>query len=280
MFVIKAGTNTNYTLIKMYTKISGKYNNLNWDYLEISDMIINTRYDWVFISFPATDRKFPWAHEYDIIRLFIITTTFRSDVEALSWIKCNLTTKMLPVHFELIDSFCYSEIEVSESIDELIVKADNFDLLDFIHRVLDRSLLWYNPESSWPGDFKIILWDTSTNLKQDTNIRLKWVDRPEVEGVHFVSAEVYTHVFYKFQNLMKGIEKGEIYYNIKDLAKQAHEVLVKSMLLFFSKKVSSLDDINWERKMTEITKKEIDWCKTQLQKITKTKFNDSSNCAK
>ena len=58
-----------------------------------------------------------------------------------------------------------------------------------------------------------------------------------------------------------------MYYGIKDLSRQAHEVLLKSMELFFEhSKFSSLSEEAWERKLNEIAVKETDWCKVQLSK--------------
>lgn len=174
---------------------------------------------------------------------------------------------MSPYHLELIGTFCYPERHIAESIDELIENADHFHLLHFIYAVLDRSLLWFQPESCWPGDFRRILWKISSQLPPKRTMTLKMFEQPEVEGMYIVSHQHYTHVFYKFQNLVTGIEKGELYYNLKDLAKQAHEALIQSMLLLFSEKGTSLDEISWERKMSEIITHETNWCKDQLLKI-------------
>lgn len=250
----------------MYSETSRSYTHLTWVYLNIPEKFFHQRYDWVAISLPNEDRKYPWAHEYNIVRLFLFSRTFNTAMEASHWINSHLTTQLLPIHQELVDHFCYSESVYVESVDELIEKTVEADLLGFIHLVLERALLWYKPDSIWPGDFNRILWNTNKALKSIREFHLKLIDKPEIEGVYLESAEPYTHVFYKFQNLMNGIEKGELYYDIKDLAKQAHDALIQSMLLFFSKGVSALDEIAWERKMTQLTTKEMNWCKMLLFK--------------
>lgn len=251
----------------MYTEAANRYNHLNWEYLEISDDAMKSTYDWITISFPKNaDRKFPWAHEYDMTRLFLLCTTFTSSKEAKKWILDNVKKDLSPVHLSLIDSFCYSQVEIPESIDQLILNTDDDDLLYFILKVLERSLLWYNPESSWPGDFGRVMKVASKKLKNKTSMPLNYVDKPDVEGVDYASIESYTHVFYKFQNLVNGIEKGEIYYNIKDLSKQVHDALLLAMLSFFEPKFSSLNEERWERMMDEIAAKETDWCKAQISR--------------
>ncbi len=251
----------------MYFKAAKTYNSLNWNYLEISDEIIKSRYDWVNISFPSEDRKSPWAHEHNIIRLFLLCRTFSSKVKALRWIEEHLESGVLPIHLFLMNTFCYRENTTLESLDELIDRTYDNDLLNFIQISLDRSLLWHNPEPCWPSDFIAILRRADEILGKGTNQQLKWVDNPEVEGVDFVADENYTHVFYKFQNLINGIAKGELYYEIKDLSRQAHGALLKSMELFFEHRhiYSFLSQEAWERKLDEIALKETDWCKVQIQ---------------
>jgi hypothetical protein len=184
----------------------------------------------------------------------------------LKWIEDHLACDILPIHLSLMDIFCYSEDKILESIDELIDKTDDKDLLDFIQITLDRSLLWNRPEPSWPSYFMGILRYTDERLEKRTNQQLTWIDNPEVEGVDFVSGESYTHVFYKFENLINGIVKGELYYEIKDLARQAHDVLLKSMELFFEHGYISsyLSEEAWDRKLNEIALKETHWCKVQI----------------
>lgn len=248
----------------MYTLLSEKYNNSNWDYLNITNEIIDSRYGWVNISLPNTDRKFPWAHEYDMIKLFLVSRTFLSKVEAQNWLERNLTTSLLPVHISLLKVFCYSELEITQSIDELIDNSDNSELLDFIEIVLERSLLWNDPDPCWPGDFKRRVRITNEKRNNLSFLRLTKVDNPKIQGADFVSVADYTHVFYKFENLINGIEKGELYYSIKDLAKQVHDALLKSIILFFEYRISSLEDAEWERKLNQISIKETGWCRSQL----------------
>jgi hypothetical protein len=249
----------------MYFTASKIYNSSNWNYLTISDDILSCRYGWVNIYFPSEDRKFAWAHEHNMVRLFLLCRTFPSKGKALKWIEDHLVSDLMPIHLSLIDKFCYSENRILESIDELIDQTNDNDLLNFIQIALDRSLLWHTPEPCWPSSFMGILRCTDEKLKKATSRQLKWVDTPEVEGVDFVSGENYTHVFYKFQNMINGIVKGELYYGIKDLSRQAHEVLLKSMELFFEQSnFSSLDEEAWERKLDEIANKETEWCKVQI----------------
>lgn len=260
----------------MYFRASAIYNSSNWNYLDISYEKLNSRYGWVTISFPGEERQFPWAHEYNMVRLFLLCRTFASKEQALRWIEDHLTSDIMPIHLSLMDLFCYSENKILESIDELIAKTDDNDLLTFIQIVLDRALLWYRPEHSWPSTFLWMLRCTDEGLKKAISQPLKWVNNPPVEGVDFVTGENYTHVFYKFKNLINGIVKGELYYEIKDLSRQAHEVLLKSMELFFENafifSYSPLSEEAWERKLKDIAMKETDWCKVQIQKIIENKI--------
>ncbi len=259
----------------MYCKASAIYTSSNWHYLDISDEILKSRYAWVTISFLGEARKFPWAHEYNMIRFFLLCRTFPSKKQALRWIEHHLVNDIKPIHLSLMNVFCYSENKILESIDELIDQTDDKDLLDFIQLVLDRALLWNRPEPCWPSYFMGILSCIDERVNKATNRQLKWINNPEVEGVDFVSGESYTHVFYKFENLINGIEKGELYYDIKDLSRQAYDVLLKSMELFFEHGYLSsfLSEEAWERKLHEIAMKETDWCKAQIQKGIKNKHN-------
>jgi hypothetical protein len=249
----------------MYSRLSRAYTNLNWNYLDISNKAINHRYDWVYLSWAnALNKKYPWTHEYDMVRLFTLCRTFSSKQEAQMWMTDNLKQELKPIHLYLMDIFCYSEIEIKEPIDSLIGKADEIELFNFILVVLDRALLWHNPEPCWPSYFKWLLIDASDKLKKGIKMPLTWVEEPKIEGIELVSCEDHIHVFYKFRNLINGVIEGALYYDIKYLAKQAHEVLLKSMNLYFDNRYSPLSEENWECKLKEIEMKETDWCKVQF----------------
>ena len=201
-------------------------------------------------------------------RLFLFCRTFSSKVQFIEWMKVHLQDVIKPIHLSLIEIFCYTQSEIDESVDELIAKSEDKDLLAFIQTVLDRSLLWYDPAQCYPSDFEDVLREANEHLKIGIKHPLRWVNNPQVDGVSFRPTEEYMHVFYKYQNLVKGIVKGELYYEIKDLSKQAYLTLLKSMSLFFenSYKLTFFDEENWERKFNEIAKKETDWCKFQIRK--------------
>lgn len=250
-----------------FTELSVQFNHKNWEYLNISDAIIRSRYDWVTIYSPIADRKFPWAHENDMVRLFLMCRTFKSKTDTLNWIAANSQLQLSYYHLQFLDRFCYSDIETLESIDFLIQNATEVQLIHFIHSTLDRSLAWHNPESCWPGDLKGIVSRSLPISILDDTLYKESTEKQEIEGVYFVSVYPHTHTFYKFQNLLNGIEKRILFYNLKDLAKQAHDTLIQSMLHTFSHLLSSLDDISWERKMSEISELETDWCKAQLMRL-------------
>src|SRR3712207_3702055 len=84
--------------IKMYFRAAKTYNSSNWNYLEISDEILKSRYEWVNIYFPGEDRKSPWAHEHNMIRLFLLCRTFPSKMQALGWMENHLSSNALPIH--------------------------------------------------------------------------------------------------------------------------------------------------------------------------------------
>ncbi|BDD05728.1 hypothetical protein [Aureibacter tunicatorum] len=256
----------------MYSTISESFNNTNWNYLRITDELINSRYKWVNVSLPIVDNEHSWAHEHNIIRLFIISRTFLSKEDAVIWMKTKSIYNLDAIHLSLLDHYCCPKINIQDDIDSLIDKANNKSLLIFIQLVLDRSLLWYDPESGlgWTGCFQEILRISSKKLQRKSMQEVSRSGNLEIEGVDFVSLEDYTHVFYKFKNLINGLERGEVYYDIQVLSKQVHGALLKSMQLFFEDSYYChilLPEIDWERKLNEIIIQETDWCKFQLSRL-------------
>jgi hypothetical protein len=248
----------------MYTQFSEKFNHSSWDYLDIPEWMIDRRYHWVSIHQPNDNRKYPWAHEYDMVRLFLLCRTFRSKAEALPWITTHLGRQLTSYHLDLVDAFCYSEIKVQESIEDLIENSESPDLLPYIQSVFDRCLLWYDPVSSWPSVFKGILNATFGKMRMTNEPILKQTETITFKGVDLESIDEYTHVFYKIGHLFDGIGNGELYYDLKDLAKQTYGALICSILLMFADKPTTLDDFSWERTMTDILEKETHWCKVKL----------------
>jgi hypothetical protein len=258
----------------MYFEAARKYNCENWNYIEIPDEMLLDRYDWVDVKLPNdkernhwSKERYPWAHERNMQRLFLLCITFPSKKEATEWINSHLQVVITPIHISLMELFCYPASNTTEALDQLINQSEDNNLLIFIQKVLDRSLLWFDPFPSYRSDFQDILWYTNESIKIGIKHSLEWVSNPKLDGVHFDSSPGYTHVFYKYQNLLEGIAKGELYYDIQDLARQAHLTLLKSMSIFFehSYKLTFYNEENWERKFNEIAGKETEWCKLQFR---------------
>lgn len=264
----------------MFTQIAFQYNKDNWDYLDIPVHKLKELDDLSLIWFLPEERKYGWAHQDNIENLFRLCICFPNKEDVFHWLQENVNTELKHIHHTLIDLFCYPTITCPESLDEVINKTDDWKLIDFILRVLDRALLWNEPDPCYKSDFHCIVHSANEKKQKLSSKQLLTIEKPKVKGVYLVSIDEYTHIFYKIENLIHGIEKGELYYDIKDLAKQAHQALLKSLEIFFEHRLNTLDGIEWEKdlkygynaidemkcenKINTLIKKETDWCIHQL----------------
>ncbi len=238
----------------------------NWIYLHIDKKVLKDRYDWIEASFPNVDFNFPWAVRNDIQRLFYLCISFNSQMEALEWIKANLDIELNQTHLKLISSFSYpKDRTTSDDLNSLIEMSDDYSLLNFIHATLERALLWYNPEPCWPSDFFQILTTGKSIINNSNKVTFVSTESLKTKGVFLVSTDEHTHVFYKFQNICLQLEENKMYSDIKTIAKQSHEALLKSVTLFFEHRILSLDDIKFERKLDSIVEMETFWCEKALE---------------
>jgi hypothetical protein len=248
----------------MISEIIKKYTAENWTFLNIEKDVFKKRYAWVRLLPVAENKKYPWAVSKDIRNLFYLCVSYDSledfNKENQTW----TTTKLLTeIHSRLIHSFCYPNEESNQNLDQLINVSDTSALLNLTFNMLERSLLWCNPEPSWPKDFDYILlkikpiierFSEETNFIQTNELKLK--------GVYQVSIEEYTHVFYKFQVACEQIQNGYLYSELKTIAKQAYGALVQSIQLCFEYLISYVDEQTYQRKIDEIIAKETVWAST------------------
>jgi len=243
---------------------------LTWTYLNIDEKVLRSRYKWVKINFPEVNLNYPWAIRNDIQRLFHLCISYQSKEDVLNWIKTNSKMNLNQIHLKMVDSFCYSKDQSNNHIDSLIDKSEIFYLLNFIHSTLERALLWYNPEPCWPSDFFHILTTGKSIIDKTNSPELIITKSLPTKGVDFVSTDEHTHIFYKFQNIYLQLNENKIYSEIRTIAKQSHSALLKSISLFLEGRISSLDEIKFERKLDELMNKETQWCKAIIEK---TKYN-------
>jgi len=176
-----------------------------------------------------------------------------------------LNVKLNEVHLKMIKSFSYSKELTNNNLDSIIEKSDDFLLLNFIHSTLERALLWYDPEPCWPSDFFHILTTGKSIINQSNKTELISTELLKTKGVYLVSTDEHTHVFYKFQNICLQLQENKIYSDIKTIAKQSHAALLKSIDIFLERRISTLDEIKFEKKLDGIMDMETLWCKKTIE---------------
>lgn len=248
----------------LFTTTTYQHRNTTWHYLDIPPKAIKERFNWVNLKFLNIKKTRHGAHEYDIRKLFIVTTSFTNKEQVIEWVTINSPSKLNSTHFQLIDEFCYTENKTTETLDELIEKTHDRSLLHFILHVIDRSLLWHNPEPTWPSELERMIAKSSDFLETEFELPTGKLAIPEIEGVDHLSNYPHTYSYYKFQNLINGIKEGKLYYDINVLSKQAHESLLATMSIYFNSFDSPLDERDWQKKMVEWQDKETNWCKELL----------------
>lgn len=254
----------------MISDITSKYSIQNWAFLDIEEETLKDRYPWWKTDFPVVKNRYSWAVRDDIQRLMFLCISFDSKVQLLDWTKHHSQLQINQVHLTLIDFFCYSARKPDDHLDFLIENSDELHLLNFIHQTLERALLWYNPEYSWPSTFSYVLRKSKDAINKVVPERLEPSDLLIQEGVEFDYTDVYTYVFYKFERICKQLEEGLIYSDIKTLAKQVQVTLVTSINACLHYKALIPDNSLFERKVEYITKRETEWCASVLEKLNLT----------
>jgi hypothetical protein len=161
---------------------------------------------------------------------------------------------------KLISQFCYHPSQVEDNLDFLIDSSNDIALLNFTYLTLDRALLWFDPDPSWMSDFFYMLNEAQTIVARQDHRNLTRVDHIDVQMAEYVSMEDYTHVYYRFHNICLQLQKGEIFFDLASIAKQANIALMNSINRFYEYKRSSLSEIQYDKKVDEIMKLESGWC--------------------
>ncbi|KAB1155948.1 hypothetical protein F7018_11610 [Tenacibaculum aiptasiae] len=259
----------------MVGELITKYNVSDWFYLNIDKQTLLKRYDWINIYIPDINLNYPWAVINDIERLFYLCISFDSKSEVLKWFSENSELVLIESHIKLVDLFSYQKIELKNNIDYQIEECNNTTLLNFITLILERSLLWYSPEPTWPSSLYSYLVKARKIINHIDMTKLKPTNDLVLKGEDLFDSTDYTHVFYKFKNICNQIDKGEIYSDLTTITKQAHLTLITSIRLNleYQHNTTKLTEIEYERKIDDIIKRETNWCLRQLNMISKTKHN-------
>jgi hypothetical protein len=237
-----------------------------WDYLNIDQELLQSRYEWINIYLPQVELNFPWAVRNDILSLFFLCISYESKSDVLSLLENQMHLSLNDTHKALINFICYLGSHKRGNLDLVIEKSDNCSLLHFIYETLERALLWYRPDHSWESDFYYILEVSKKRIEQSDLEDFVLDESLEVIGVEFNSTVEHTHVFYKFQDLCLQLRTGSISYDIKTLAIQAHDALIQSIRLRLEFNISSLNEIRFDEKVDSIIAKETQWCVSRLTK--------------
>lgn len=250
----------------MISDILHDYEAEDWTFMNIRNEIFKARFPWFVVSF-SDDSNFPWAVRTDIERLFQLCISFRSIDDCSGYIKTELNTNINTVHRRLISEFCYQINLIDESLDDLIDSIKGIQLIQFIISVLERSLLWNDPDPSWPSDFYSILFFANDTVRRNEKIPNDNIDKLEMIGTEYVSEKGYSHVFYKLESVCFHLQKGQLYDDMNTLAKQTHVVLIDSIRIFHEYKYSSLSENDFEKYIDSRIVQETEWCKHKLTSL-------------
>jgi len=251
----------------MIGELLQKYTVENWQFLDIQKETLAKRYSWISSPMIEINKIQPWAVRNDIGQLFYLCVSYES-IHEFSEAHSELLTgeNINQIQLQLIHNFCYSKEENHQDLDILIERCTNEKLLHFIYAVLDRGLLWYNPEPCWPSELRYILRNGKAIIESSINQgNLSPVTTLELKGVDLVTTDAHTHVYYKFQVICEQLQHGKIYTDLKTIAKQAHMALMQSIQLQFEYRITGVDQITFEQKIDHICHKETIWCANLLK---------------
>lgn len=244
----------------MISTIINDFRVQDWTFLNIDSDTLKARYSWLILSAPGVEKRFPWAVEYDLIRLFHLCISFPSSHQALDFLTKDLRIGLNSIHLDLLEIFCYPTNPVKMELDELIESSADDALLKFTLATIDRALIWWCPESSWKSDFFWMMAKARRIIDENGLATARRVDYINILDWDYNSSYEHTHVYYRFYNISKQLENGEVFSDLGAIAKQAHIALMTSIDDFYEHKWSRLSQIDFDKKVDEVMGRETLWC--------------------
>ena len=252
--------------MKTFSETFNSIDSKDWHYINATYTMIHERFKWMKIPNKNEDRIYPWTHRTDIEKLFLLCMSFNDKTNFLTWANEHLGYQFNSIHLDLIDLFFCSENTYTLSIDERIDNSTDKCLLQFILFVLDRALTWYNPSYVWPSEFTRIIVNASEKIKESDITNLEQKNKTDFIGKDLDVIDTYnTQAFLNFELLINEIANKEISFDIKLLAKQAHETLLTSIDSFFLEfAFSTVTESQFYKQIDILRFKESDWCLSLL----------------
>ncbi|MCH2044655.1 MAG: hypothetical protein MK212_11105 [Saprospiraceae bacterium] len=249
----------------------------DWEYVNLSNELLSNKYNWVHLKM-YKDHKYPWAHVYDMERLFIFLVSYHSAKEVFSVLEQEAYS-LNTIHQNLINFYSYPQEIPMSDLDDLIEDKvlEPRDLFQFIAVVMDRAILWFEPGQSWVGYFRYIVYECFRVLPKletvklvDEESRLDLIKTEEKWSIDDWSMKE-TAIFYRLKNMIEEIKLGQLSYDLVLMAKQAFSTLLESILLFFDYRQFMIEGHESEHKLDQIFVKEKQWCKAYLGQLLKRK---------
>jgi hypothetical protein len=105
---------------------------------------------WPFFKFDWPPNKFPWSKRNEQMVLLWLSTKYSSYDEMVSWYNENFPNSELR-NYETFISWLLPKPLSKQTFEEEIADSDTIKLLLFSYNCLEKSLLWHNPEYTWPS---------------------------------------------------------------------------------------------------------------------------------
>ncbi|WP_196888209.1 hypothetical protein [Aureivirga sp. CE67] len=258
----------------MYFKLVLEKSNFNWNFVPLTSKILKVKYNWLSRKYDDSyieenkNLLYDWAYERNLKNIFYLSTYFNNSEKLMLWNSQNDNFQFDEIQLKMIQEFCYSDVKIDFSFEELLDQSNYETLLDFILIILDRALLWHDPDPSWKSDFYFILNNCFEKKKEINFENLKWEEEDyNIKGHYFVSEEEFTGTYYKFENLIQNMNDGKIIYDVRLLAKQTLETLRNSIIKSHEFYSSNLTKKDFDLKIDTIIEKEMHWSMSKLFKM-------------
>jgi len=243
-----------------------------WQFFGFSQhkQLIRERLNWMsfdYLSIPP--HKHVWAIRDEICLLLLLSTNYSTKDELIKWIRTHINAKLNTRQLALIE-WAFPLKHKNESLEKLIQQATEQQLFYFTFEVLERLLLWDDPEYSWFSSYFSLVGKSreiyENSLKPiGINEQKEKIDASQHFGkYYYLNPPIEMFIVYRvYEHCTKLHNNEPLTFDIKTLSLQAYHGLLRAVV-YFLKYHTRLSERALEQKYLSLQSLETQWCKGRL----------------
>ncbi len=241
-----------------------------WKFMGFSQhkRLVRQRLSWLHFRMISIPPHFsPWSFRDELFLLILLSTTFSDKTQMIAWLKEHFEVQ-LSKRQQIWLKWIFPIENTYPSLEDQIKQASDEQLYQFTFDVLERLLLWDDPDPSWFSVYFSLVGDARELYKG-------WKEKEYLNNKPFNKLEYFGRYYYWsppnamficyriYEQCANLYNQEAVVFDIKTLSLQAYAGLLHAIVVFLQRQ-SHLKGLELEQKYLHLQTIETAWCRGRL----------------